>query len=486
MKRWAGLCLIGIIMTVNAWAIEAVVSYTHFYLPDGGKPYIEMHWQVYPASLRFTKDEKERFISKIKTDVVIKAGNTVLGEDHFILQTIPAASLEAAKLQNISDLHRYMAAHGTVTAQIVLTDLTDTSNTFTWNEEIKIETPPAGKPFYSGIQLLDTFYASGDKSIYLKNDKYQLPLSANFIDDYRHSLKFYAELNNTVAIPKDVYPLVQHVYISKKKQENAVYKLKSADTITAAAIIPYLGSFNIDVLPSGNYYLNFDLMDNRHEVLASQSIFFQRSNANPVSMLDSNATAAQNDSIEKVNILDLGNTFVSKFNVAQLKAILKMLEPISTPVEKENIKVFQRRPDLLYMQYFVYNFWTSRNKKAPEKAWEQYADKVREVNRLFGKRGYETDRGHIYLSYGKPTERVIVENEQGSLPYEVWQYNETDKMSNALFLFYRPSYMVGDMLLLHSNVPGELRNLNWRSILYIPGSDNDHTNARVEQYLYKR
>ena len=484
MKRWAGLCLLGIVLSWNAKAMEAVVSYTHFYLPGDAKPYIELSWQIYPASLRFTKDTTERFISKIKTDVIIKAGDKLLREEHFILQTVPAATIEAAKIQNVIDLHRYMAAYGNINAEVVLTDLVDTTNTFTWNEDITIDTPAAGKPFYSGIQLLDTFYTSTTKSIYLKNYKYQLPLNANFIDDNRNSLKFYAELLQTDKVTKDDYPLIQHVYISKKPSESAVYKLINTDTIAPAAILPYLGSFKIDVLPSGNYYLNFDLRNSNRELVASRSIFFQRSNRSPVSLIsDSTST----DSMEQVNIFDLGNTFVSKFNVSQLKAILKMVEPVSTPVETENIKTLLRRHDLVYMQYFVYNFWSNRNKKDPERAWNEYADKVREVNKIFGRRAYEGDRGHIYLRYGKPTERVIVENEQGSLPYEVWQYNETDKMSNALFLFYRPSFMIGDMQLLHSNVPGEARTLDWRTYLYQQGTSNsDHSNARVEQYFYKR
>lgn len=482
MRRWAGLCLLGMLIAVNAGAIEAVVTYTHFYLPGGGKPYIEVNWQANPASLRFLKDENNRFISKIKTDIILKAGNKVLGEDHYLLQTIPAASLEVAKLQNVSDLHRYMADFGKLTLEVTLTDMTDTTNIFSTIKEIETDGPFNAKPHYSGIQLLDTFYNSAEKSIYLKNDKYQLPLGTNFIDDYRSSLKYYVELYQSDLISKNDYPLVQRAYISKKPLEFAVYKLQKTDTIQPGPVLPFIGSFDIKVLPSGNYYMNMSLINNRNETIASQSLFFQRSNKNPVAFATDSSAA--NDSIEKVNILDLNNTFVGKFTLPQLKAILKMLQPISQPVENDNIKAFLKRPDLLYMQYFVYNFWSSRDKKDPKKAWERYADKVREINKLFGRGGYETDRGHVYLKYGKPTERIIVENEPGSLPYEVWQYNDIDKMSNAIFLFYRPTNSVVDMLLLHSNVPGELRNMNWRLQLYIPGQ-SDHSNARVEQYLYK-
>ncbi len=482
MKRWAGLCLISMLTAINAHAIEAAVAYTPFYLPGDGQPFIEINWQVNPASLRFMQ-EANTFVSKIRTDITVKNDSALLAEDHFILQTIPTATLEAAKQQNITDLHRYMAAFGTITVQIKLTDLRDTTNTFNWKQQIDINGPFNKQPFYSGIQLLDTFYNTTEKSVFFKNDKFQLPLSANFLDDYRHSLKFYAELYQSNLVSKDEYPLVQWVYVSKRPHEGSVYGLQQEDTVHPGAVLPYIGSFNIDALPSGNYYLNIDLRNNLKKTIASSNVFFQRSNPDPVVATDTGTTSK--DSVEKVNIFDLSKTFVSKYNIAQLKAILKMITPISTPVEAENIHVFQKRPDLMYMQYFVYNFWSSRNKKDPKKAWDEYADKVREVNKLFGRHGYETDRGYVYLKYGKPTERIIVQNEQGSLPYEVWQYNTTEKMSNALFLFYMPQNMVSDMLLLHSNVPGELRNTSWRLQLYGANTNSGHESSRAEQYFYR-
>src|SRR5207253_172411 len=142
----------------------------------------------------------------------------------------------------------------------------------------------------------------------------------------------------------------------------------------------------------------------------------------------------------------------------------KMLMPVSTPLEHASIESFLKRPEETYMRYFLYNFWKNRNEKDPAREWEKYTDKVREVNKLFGgdtRPGYETDRGFIYLKYGKPNERIIVENEAGSLPYEIWQYNAPGKQNRpGAFLFYRPGSMVSDFRLLHSTVQGEVRNNN--------------------------
>lgn len=183
-------------------------------------------------------------------------------------------------------------------------------------------------------------------------------------------------------------------------------------------------------------------------------------------------------------MLDISKTFTAKYNVAQLRAILKMLLPVSTYPEQEAIRSFLSRPSEDLMRYFVYNFWKSRNSKDPGKAWDNYADLVREVNKLFGKGaspGYETERGMVYLKYGKPNARITVEGETGSLPYEVWQYNAPGQQSRpGVFLFYMPGYMVNDFRLLHSTVTGEISNIAWRSLLYTSGQN---PGARAEQYL---
>src|SRR6185295_19538701 len=105
------------------------------------------------------------------------------------------------------------------------------------------------------------------------------------------------------------------------------------------------------------------------------------------------------------NYLDLRATFVSRFEMPQLRAILKMLLPAAEPAEESAIKGFLDRPDELYMRYFIYNHFSNINKGDPAKAWKQFSDVVREVNRLYksgSTMGYETDRGIIHLRYGAP------------------------------------------------------------------------------------
>jgi GWxTD domain-containing protein len=165
-----------------------------------------------------------------------------------------------------------------------------------------------------------------------------------------------------------------------------------------------------------------------------------------------------------------------------------MLLPFSDPVATQTIRNFLKKPDELYMRYYVYNYFTNINKKDPGKAFKEFSQKIIEVNKLYTSRGvpgYETDRGVIYLKYGAPTDIITVENENGSLPYEIWQYNVLEQtnhkeVADAYFLFYKQNQATSDFRILHSTVEAEAKNMDWRSYLYPSGRNGD---SRAEQYI---
>lgn len=475
-------------ISFKAGAIEASASYTVFYMPSEKnkavlEPYIELYWQINPKSILFSKNEAGLWQGKVITSVVFRdeKGKTVR-EDKYIMQTTPADTPDAFN-RNILELQRYALPAGKLIFTVSLADVAAQGNTYTYTDSVIIKTP-ANEPFYSGLQILDTIIGNSSKTVFLRNGKQQIPLSFNFLDEDRKKLHVYTELYQSGLVKNGNQPLIQHIAISKKPNEQALPGFLKTDTIKADSILPVLESFDITQLASGNYYLNIVLEDGGKNTLASRSLFFQRSNTLPVAETREDTTGRK---FEKVELFDISSTFVSKYNISQLKAILKMLYPISSPLEQKSINTFLKKPQETYMRYFIYNFWSGRNEKEPEKPWAEYTNRVREVNKLFGSGatpGYETDRGIIWLKYGKPEERITVQNEQGVLPYEIWRYNAPGKQSSGgLFLFYRPGFMVTDYRLLHSTVNGEMRNLNWRTLLYATGTSPDNMNSRAEQYI---
>lgn len=500
MIRWLGIVFLTSFLSIQAKAIDAVAWHSVFFMPDSThngtyNPYIEVYWQINPTSVHFMRTPPSTLFARIKTDVFITNEAGTVNEDHFITETTPRQSTEEVLAHSIIDLHRYLIKPGHIKLRIQLTDATDTANHFTYTDTFTVARPDS-EAFFSSIQLLDTAFASNENTVYQKNGYQQIPLCTNFIDEPRKHLRYYAELYQANLIPAFDYPLVQSVFISKEPGTGAYVKFLRNDTIKAGRFMPILGSLPIAALESGNYYINATLKNKLGRVLASSSTKFQRFNLHPLidsADLPKNGDIVIDSNTEKVHVLNLNKTFIGKYSFDQVKSIMKMMRPVCDPAAVETINNFLKKPDELYMRYFIYNYFAAVNKDDPDKAWKEFAERVREVNKLFdinGTPGYLTDRGYVYLKYGPPDNDINVENEEGALPYQIWQYNSlktgTKNVSNAVFLFYRPQDMVVGYLLLHSTVPGEAKNSAWRSYLYVNAAGGTSLNSRAEQYIGNR
>ena len=489
MIRGITLCCLFVVWCQLGLAIGVLPSHSVFYTheKDALKPYLEVYWQIDANTLIFQKDSTDIWLDRIKTEFTVGCDTGIITSQKYYLKSTPANSLRAAQLQNIIDLQRISIPTGKLYYSLRLTDANNEVSIFEHSDTIQIATEKA-EHFYSQIQLIDTAYETDQKNnIFYKAGQLHIPLCLNYLDDNRKQLHFYSELYGANNINDSLLPLTQHIYISKKEYGMVEHSLKITDTLTNKELImPVQRSIKTDELKSGNYYLNIELKDKRNLSLAKQKVFFQLSNPNPTVPVDTGTTPKW----EKVNVLELSETFVEKYSTAQLKAILKMLLPISDKTEHANIEIFLSEPDDTYMRYFIYNFWKARSDGDASKAWDKYTKKVKEVNRLFGNSmtpGYETDRGFYQLKYGEPNQRFVVTNEEGAFPYEVWVYNALGTQgAEAIFLFYNPGFMINEYRLLHSTAIGETRNTAWRSLLYQNGQASDNLNSRAEQIIRNR
>jgi GWxTD domain-containing protein len=496
--RRPGICLLILFCSLRAIAIDAVISHTFFYNPDGSgklKPVIETYWQVNPNTLHYITNPDHKIQASFRTDIVFTNDAGTIAQEHYILKTVPLSGVDEIMQHSIIDLRRYELPEGLVRMKFRLTDLGDSINRFIYTDSFTVHAP--SKPvFYSGIELLDSMLESAaGKTIFTKNGKLQVPACTNFYDNGMNNLRYYAELYGSHTLAKSDYPLLQRVSISKNPTEGFYAGFQKTDTIRAQQPILHAGgNFKIASLPSGNYYLRMTIENSAHIVIASENLFFQRLNKHPLEDSSIRSASISDTGIENVTILNLKKTFIAKYNLAEIRAILKMLLPVSDPQATNTINAFLKKPDEIYMRYYIYNYFAAISKDNPGGAWKEYSKKVAEVNKLYNThntRGYETDRGFIYLRYGAPTDIITVENEEGSLPYEIWQYNTLMQMNNkavpdALFLFYRPSQMFSDFKLLHSTVTGEVQNSQWRMSLYVSPGQTNFSGSRAEQYIGTR
>ena len=497
------VCLAMLFLAQQASALQATSMHGVFFTKNKKdstliQANIQLSWRAQNTSIHFKKNEQGKYYADLICIIRLSTDTSIVKEDIFNIKTPPKATAQEAFSQIIADQYTYPFSVGNYDIEMVLYEQAYKNELYQYNPSVSVTRSNGTDPFLSDIQLLDTFFTSNANTIYNQNGMLNLPLSSNYIDEKKNFIHYNFQFCKALDTALSSSPYKISSFISFKPYSTPLPNYQYVDSIQAkeGTISALYHSFDCSEIKSGNYYLNVMCSNDKDSVIDKKTLFFQRYNTKATSSfkakLDTSKTTIDTNS-NAHHVLDLTNTFVGKYTPSQIHAILKMLLLICEPTEGASINSFLKKPDELYSKYFIYNFWEKRDKLNPDKAWKAYTERIKEVNKLFkgsGQAGFETDRGRIYIQYGKPNDRIIVNNESGALPYEIWQYFSTEKQGQeGVFLFYKPGRSLGDYQLLHATVVGERRNNNWRALLYnnsITGSGNLNTDSQAEQYIGKK
>jgi len=285
-----------------------------------------------------------------------------------------------------------------------------------------------------------------------------VPLLSDYYPSALTEMSFYAEIYGTSERfgADSLYLFSYQIEGFEKRSVHGGFKRVARNK--AREVEPVIASFDIRDLPSGNYLLALEVRDKRGELVSRAEQFFMRNN--PVQ---------RTYDLQAMNTIDLTNTFAGAMNnVDSLVEHINSMRPIADQLERKIIDDRIKDKDMDLMRRFFFSFWANRSVD-PEQAWRDYRAQVIKVNKLFGCRvmkGYETDRGMVYLKYGAPNTMMDRFNEMGTYPYTIWHYYRAGRYTNRRFVFYQPDLANTCLVLLHSEVPGELQNPQWNNILH--------------------
>lgn len=451
------LCIIAtstLVFSASAQSLQAVFTHRTFYSPEQG-PYVETYLSVVGNSVKYAPTTNGKFQAAIEVGATYKnAAGKVVHADRYNLLS-PEVTDSSKNAFNFLDQQRVQLPNGEYTLELTVLDKNRGTKPATINNAIKLE-------YYdniiaiSDIQLVDQFTPSTTTSMITKSGYDVVPFADNFYPPSIEKIRFYAEVYNTnKVIGQNPYLLSFHIESeeSKRKLDN----LSGFVRQQAAGVSVMMREISIKDLPSGNYNLILEARNSQNEILATKSVFFQRSNR---------LALPEGDDFSK---LDVTNTFASAFtNKNELIDHILSLVPIASSIELIFIDNQLKLSELPLMQKFFYDFWLRRSPVSPESAWIAYRTEVIKVNSEFGTkimRGYATERGRVYLQYGAPNTISRNYTEPSAYPYEIWHYYKLDNQSNRKFVFYNPDLVTNDFQLLHSDALGEPFNNQWEVLL---------------------
>lgn len=456
----------------NAKKLTALFNHAEFLSIEKG-PYIETYLNIVGNTARFKALPNGKFQGSIEVSISFAKGDSIKAFNKYNLLSPEVA--DTLNRPNFIDVQRFSLPAGEYQLSLEIKDNYLEAKPFAYSEmvSISLDKKLSGT---SKIMLVDTYKKTFEKNILTKGDYDLVPIVSNFYHENIADLTFYMEFYNIDKLIPAGSPFLVNMYLEAFENGMKVPGFFRFSKQISGSAIPVLGSFPLKDLPTGNYNLVIEARDKQNNLLADQKSFFQRKNANAELK------------IEDLTPVDLLNSFVEKIkNRDTLIDYMYSFRPISTQTEINFCKNVIKSGDELAMRKYFLQFWQKRDPANPETRWMAYKANVDLVNKMFRtniKKGYSTDRGRVYLQYGKPDSRMVYDREPSVYPYEVWQYyqlsgKENPQRNNRRFIFYNPDLVTNEYFLMHSDAIGEVRDDRWQ--MKLQKRNNTSTDFDVEK-----
>lgn len=454
--------------------VQADLMYSVFYAPDFGT-YLETYLLVRGNSLKFVKNENGQFTAGVEVSMIFSQNEKVIDFEKYEINSHEISDTATIGF-NLIDQQRFNLPNGIYTFQISIADKNKDIPPFKSEQTIEISIP-TNQVVMSGIELIESYKKSETSSILTKSGLDLIPYISSYYPETVSHLKFYAEVYNSAIYLGENEKFLLSYYLETyetNQKLNDYFRFTRESTKTVNVL---LGSFDITKLPSGNYNLVVEARDKNNNQLFINKLFIQRNN--PSVAFDYTDFAAVQSDIQWTKFITDRDTLVD---------YLRSLIPVASESERSYIQSNIKITDFESLKMFFANFWMTRNSTDPLGEWLRYNEQVQIVNQMFGspakrgKKGYETDRGIVYLKYGPPntmSDRPFESStsgmsmndglqsapDRGSVPYQIWHYYSIRNQRDKKFVFANRELSTNDYELIHSNMPGEISNANWQDEL---------------------
>lgn len=440
------LCLLVSSQAFAARSLRIVVDAKQFYAPDQGQ-YIEVYMQFLANSMHFTGDSISGIRAAISAQIIISQNDEVVKFDKYKVET---AIAKDGFLDDVYSLKRFVLLPGDYNIEYEFVDMNNPRDTIQFVQDIEVYDWRRA-PFFSDIQLVESLRKSNENKIFVKSGYEMIPRLIPYYNVESERLIAYVELYNA-HLYNDLPKFAIRYYLrdnfnGRRMDDYAVTKVYSS-----VPVLPLIVNLNIAELRSGSYTFVIEFLDNEEVVLKQRELQFDRFNP----------------SFEDVAV-DFSQTIVDPrfFEVLpddSLFYFLESLTPISSQADISQIYKLIATKDLELAKKYFQAYWIRTDAKQPTDAWIKYKKLVVQVQQEYGTGlfpGFRSDRGRVFLKYGPPNAKIQRPNEPEEYPYEIWQYYKIENFSNRRFVFYNPSMVGNEYVLLHSDMPGELFNNRW-------------------------
>jgi GWxTD domain-containing protein len=413
---------------------------------DNSSSYVEIYYSFYQPELtvELSSSNQKNIKGQLHIRITDQLTDSIIIDKSYQFSNI----LEAADSQkSLTGNLGFLVPVGRYYVQLTGEDGNDSTRIDTTSFDLNVVQPP-DRYWISDIELASSIKESSNpNSLFYKNTYEVVPNPSSIYGEPLPVLYFYSEIYN---VDKDISAANLKVEQILLNSQNNVFTRKTKYIPRTNASVVEVGALNLSKAPSGIYLLVLAVSDTiqGQTIYSSKRIFVY----NP-SILDTSANVSMDQNV-------MSSEF-SSMSDEELDEVFAFSKYVASSAE---ISQWNKMEDTAAKRVFIFNFWKARddNINTPvNEGKRDYFQRVERANQQFGtmqKKGWRTDRGRVFITYGEPSEVERYPNQVDTKPYEIWQYDQID--GGVIFVF---ADMTGfsEYQLVHSTHRNELRDDSW-------------------------
>ncbi len=438
----------------NTKNVKVYTDYNFYYDPSLGE-YIEIKFQFDGKSLTIQK-QNNWYRSKVSVNILIKKDSVALIDKNYF---VDSPNFQDSSIVDFFDVKRYPLQPGSYELIFTLRDAYADKKPIFSKQVIQVPDFHS-KISISDIQVCENIVETKATNILSKSGYDLFPRLLNYFPSDCRFLPTYLELYNPF---KDSVLVSLKTSYFKVGDTNEIVNMTRYTDIWVTDVSPIIQKNDITLLTTGSYRMVYSIFD-KNTLLSTSNYYFDRTNE----LVDFVST--DNIVLDPIFQKSIPNDSLSYF--------LSSIIPVANPMEIPIITKLAKENDLDKMRKYIQSFWVvTSGRLHASNAWLNYKEQVKMVEKTYSTsifKGYETDRGRVYLKYGQPSSIAVRETSPSEYPYEIWQYDKIKQFSNKRFVFYNPDLVNNHYQLLHSDMQGELKNYRWQQFLTKRNSPNQN------------
>jgi GWxTD domain-containing protein len=444
-----------------------------FYDP-AGNPYLETHLLFDGSRFQFLVKDNDLFQAQLEVTIVLSSEFGEIADFRKIRITSP--EIEDPFGTDFFDIQRISLQPGNYQLELKIKDL-NRPNAKTLELVTAIPIPAIS----SKLAVSDIMPVAGYGKTEEPNDLSRsgfdiMPGMTGVFPHEASALTFYCEVYNSEKQFGSDSPFLVTFSLTNAKNGKEVEQTKSYRRKKSSVIVPVFDFIDISGVDSGEYLLSVNVSGSDGQVIATSELrIFRLSPPTEEPIFSGEPTVSKEYYY-----------LTSVQNPDSLRDMVNSIWPICSASERHFIDNNVKTAEARILKNFIYRVFENRDPSNPEQAWKDYRVEVEKVNKAYGtrnRRGYETDRGRVYLQYGPPNSLVDRHNDIETLPYEIWHYYAINQFRNRRFVFYSPVVVANDFELIHSDMWGEVSNPQWIRLVKYQGHTPwiDYGDDRMEE-----